>query len=350
MIVERDVAAYCCGPDATIAEVLRRINATAFLFQVVVDAHDKPVGTVTDGDIRRALVRGESLEAAVERCMFPRPQIAAESDMDRARAKLAAARISFLPLVDGAGRIAAFLVDRPQRRKMPAALVMAGGFGKRLGERTKERPKPLLEVAGRPILDHLLGKLEEAGVRDVYISVHYRADQIRAFVAARDNAAAIELVEEPVKLGTAGAVSLLGERSEGPLFVLNGDVLTRADLRSMVEFHEAHGHDLTIAIARYDVTLPYGVVQFDDAGEFRSVDEKPTLTFNVSAGIYLLSAQVRGFVEPEIETDMPLVINRAREMGLKVGVFPVYEYWRDIGRPDDLRAANNDHAEDEGGA
>ena len=192
-----------CGPDTTIREALNRLNnERSHVFQIVLDAELRVVGTVTDGDVRRAMLGGVTLEDCVDRCMNDAPIVGRTGDTAANRSKLREAE--FLPIVDAGGRIQQVLI---QTRAPLAgrALVMAGGFGTRLGEQTRNVPKSLLPVGERPILDRLLCQLEDGGVDAITIAVHYRADQVEAFVAGRDNRAKIDFNREPEPLGSTVA-------------------------------------------------------------------------------------------------------------------------------------------------
>jgi len=197
-----------CRPDATVAEALARLDkATPNLFQIVVSEDGRVLGTITDGDVRRAMLRGVTMGDAVDRCMRKTPLLGRAGEDVTNRVLLR--RAWFLPVVDESGRLDHVLVQPRFERPFSRALVMAGGFGRRLGSLTREKPKPLLSVGGRPILDRVLEQLETAGITSIHLSLHYRADQIRDFIAARRNAAAISFIEEEEPLGTAGALAKL---------------------------------------------------------------------------------------------------------------------------------------------
>jgi len=335
-----------CAPGINVREAIGRIDAsTPHLFQIVVDAQGSVLGTLTDGDIRRNLACGLQLDATVGECMYTPPTVGLDGETEENSRKLWGRR--FLPVCDDGGRLLYVLVEPQRWRKIARALVMAGGFGKRFGEHTKQQPKPLLEVAHRPILDHVLGQLEEAEIPEVHIAVHYLAEQIVNFVDARNNLAEIHLINEAEPLGTAGALGSLPANLEGPLLVINGDVLTEVDLAALTEFHFRHGYDGTIGAAPYEVDVPYGVLRHDDSGLFTGVDEKPTYKYLVAGGFYLLSPQIVGLVSPDRPVDMPEVLEAARSAGFRLGIFPVHEYWRDIGRPDDLKSAHDERTSNE---
>ncbi len=337
---------FLCAPTTPIRDVLMRIqHASPHPFQAVVDADGRVLGTVTDGDVRRAMLRGVTLDDPVSAAMHRSPVLGRAGDETGNQARLKTAR--FLPVVDDDGRIVAVLLGSGPGGGIARALVMAGGFGRRLGERTRDTPKPLLAVGERPILEHVLAQLEDAGVASIAIAVHYLAKQIEDFVAARESRAQITLIHEPEPLGTAGALALLAEPVEEPVLVVNGDVLCRIDYRALHDFHMRHGNDGTLAVARYEISVPYGVVRHASDGTFAGIEEKPVFSHFVAAGIYYLSPEFVALVPTGRAMDMPELLELGRGMGLRTGLFPVHEYWKDIALPSDLATANIDHVADD---
>ncbi len=344
MIHLTDLHDVVCGPEASIRDALERINRSPQLFLIVLDAAGRLLGTVTDGDMRRAILAGVTLDDPVDACMQHQPRtgrVGADADnLERLRA-IGGLR-AFLPLVDEAGIVREVLAAGGGGEPVPAALIMAGGRGSRLGERTRETPKPLLPVGERPILDRVLQRLEAAGVRQIYVAVHYLADQIEAFLKSREHQAAVHVIREERPLGTAGAIAKLPLDGQ-PLLVLNGDVLSRVEISALAGFHHRHDFDATIAVAQHQVSVPFGVVRHADDGTFIGVEEKPSTTHFVAAGMYYMSPEMAALVPADQPTDMPDLLNLGRRVGLRIGLFPIHEYWIDVGRPEDLAVADEDH-------
>jgi dTDP-glucose pyrophosphorylase len=334
-----------CGAGVPVRDVLGQISATPFVAQIVVDEARRVVGVMTDGDIRRALLRGLDLDRPVREVMNDRPMLGRVGEDGRNAEALHATRsvARFLPILDAEGRLACVWISAAARPSSLTALVMAGGLGSRLGERTATTPKPLLPVAGKPIMEHVLTRLEDAGVGLIYVSVHYLAHRIEEFLRERASRADIRVLHEAQRLGTAGALGILPERPTGPVLVLNGDVLTQADFSALEAFHHRHEHDATIAVAHHHVRVPYGVVRHDETGQFQGIDEKPVLRNFVAAGIYCVGPEVVTLAPPNARMDMPELLNESRRAGLRVGLFPIHEYWADVGRPEDLEAADAYH-------
>ena len=345
MIVLNEIDPYLCPAGASVRQALARLNTTEHLFQVVVDEDQRVVGTVTDGDIRRALLANAGLDGPISACFRADPILGALDDRSGNVVKLQglSGHSAFIPVVDKAGVVSEILVGRRDRAGISTALVMAGGPGKRLGGRTRKTPKPLLPVGDRPILDHVLSALEEIGVANIFVSVHHMADQIRDYVGARDNHAIVRTLNEKAPLGTVGALASLPKPLTDAVMVVNGDVITRVNFDAMMVFHERHGHDATLCVAKHEVEVPFGVIKQTQDGVFQGIDEKPTIEHFIAAGIYYLSPAVCALVPGDRPMDMPELLNLSRGVGLKIGLFPIYEYWKDVGRPDDLESARRDH-------
>jgi len=335
-----DLSAVTCSPDEPTSAILERLNGSPHLFFIVVDNDQRALGTITDGDIRRAILDGATLSDPARRCMHDDFQAGRIGDDTNNIALLEG--LPFLPILDEQDRIAEIIVPTASSPTFTTALVMAGGKGSRLGARTRDKPKPLLPVGDRPILQRILSDLEEAGVRRIFVSVHYLADQIEAFIKTRENKANITTVKETEMLGTAGALGLLPEPLSSPILVVNGDLITQTDFEALNNFHWRHGHDASIAVAQHETEVPFGVIKLDENGLFQGIDEKPTIRHFVAAGIYYLSPECCALIPPNTKLDMPSLLNRIRAAGLKIGLFPIHEYWLDVGRPSDLERAHAD--------
>lgn len=346
MIRLLDIAPYLCPADATTRDALVRLNATDHLFQLVTDRDGKLLGTLTDGDVRRAMLAGSSLDEPVSHCLHRSPLVGrvGEDVTNQEKLRKIGGYKAFLPVVDATGRVCDVLVAGvPMNSAVKTALIMAGGRGTRLGERTKDTPKPLLSVGDRPILEHVLTALEDAGVPEIFVSVHYLADQIEAFVGARSARARVSTIREGEQRGTIGALGRLPQPLHGAVLVVNGDVITGVDFNAMAAFHMRHGYDATIGVARYEIDIPFGVIRHTQDGLFERIDEKPRIGHFVAGGIYLLGPEFAALVPGDRPMDMPELLNEGRGLGLSIGLFPIHEYWRDIGRPHDLAAAEQDH-------
>jgi dTDP-glucose pyrophosphorylase len=345
------VEQFFVSPEQSMRELIDRVDRTAKGIALVVDVDHHLLCTVTDGDIRRAILGGLSLDSLVESYLSSRvatrvaPHTArvGTSDADLIR-HMNEASIRHLPLLDDAGvvRGIALLSDLLREYELPLrAVVMAGGFGTRLQPLTLEQPKPMLPLGDKPILEKTISSLRQAGIRKVNVTTHYLAEQISAYFG--DGSAFgvdIEYLQEDQPLGTAGVLARLAEAAE-PLLVINGDVLTNVNFRALLDFHREQSADMTVAVREYKVQIPYGVIE-SQGPRVVGVAEKPTLRQFVNAGIYLISPGVCARIPVGEKFDMPDLINRLILDGRLVVSFPLREYWLDIGRVEDYRQAIED--------
>jgi dTDP-glucose pyrophosphorylase len=333
---------------ATVRDAMERLDAAGTQIVLVVDGSDRLLGTITDGDIRRAILRQTDLGSAVASVMNPQPVTARLGGPPEALvALMRERRIHQLPLLGPDGRVAGLeLLDRlmAARSRENAAVVMAGGLGTRLRPLTDEVPKPLLEIGGRPILETTIEVLARHGFRRLYLSVNYRADQIEtAFGDGTSRGVRIEYLREDAFLGTAGALSLLPEPPAVPILVMNGDILTTLDFGQLIDFHSAQAADLTMCIRQISTRVPYGVVDLDE-NRIVAITEKPEQQHFVNAGIYVLEPAVVAGIAPGERLDMTELAQHVGAGGGTVAAFPIREYWLDIGQPADFEQAQRDYA------
>ena len=339
----KDLVDYLVRPDASLREVIEIIDRGAAQIALVADAENKLLGVITDGDIRRAMLRNESLLSLAENIMFrdfrALPRDATE---DQALAFMRRETLHQIPALDEQGRvIRLFLMEeliKPKRRTNPV-VIMAGGEGKRLRPLTERCPKPMLRVGGKPLLEIILEQCIEAGFQHFYLSVNYLKKQIQDYFG--DGArwdVRIEYLEETQPLGTGGALSLLQQKPKGPMLVLNGDVLTRVDYGRLLRFHDEQQAAATLCVREYATQIPYGVVRMDDL-HVLTLEEKPVISNYVNAGIYLLDPALFDLVPQNQFFDMPTLLEKAMQHQHRVSAFPIHEYWLDVGHPETLERA-----------
>jgi len=328
------------APQASLLEALRVIDGGAIQFALVVDGQ-KLVGVVTDGDVRRALVRGLDTEAAISEAMNRTPVLGSLAEGPAGwRRKMRKHSVRHLPVVDEAGMLLRLATDQAgSENRDNWVVLMAGGLGTRLRPITESIPKPMVEVGGRPILETIVETLAHSGFQRLFLSVNYRAELIEGhFGDGGSYGLQIEYLRENVRLGTAGALSMLPPAPPAPLLVMNGDVLTGLDLGSFVDLHAENASGITVGVRELVTQIPYGVMELD--GErVRGIREKPEVRSVVSAGIYALSPEVLPLVPPGKFFDMPTLISRSIEEGHAVRAHVIQEYWIDVGRLDDLERA-----------
>lgn len=338
------------SPSLPIADAIRVMDRAGLGVLLLCDAQGHLVGILTDGDVRRAILRNVPMNAACEAVAGRNPVTApvgigrreALHSMDQGQPN----GVNQLPLLDTQGRVKGLILrtDLASEDTLGLeAVVMAGGVGSRLRPLTEHLPKPMLPVGDKPILQHIVEQLRDVGIRRIHIATHYREDKIRGhFGDGKKFGVDIQYVREDRPLGTAGSLGLV-ERTRAPMLIMNGDILTDVNFRAMLDFHRENRAALTVAVRKYDVGIPYGVVECEGC-EVKRIAEKPTHQFLVNAGIYLLEPVELGDMLEGTRVDMTDVIERLIARGRKVVSFPVMEYWLDVGRPADYEKAQEDLA------
>lgn len=332
------------SPLSNIKEVLKVIDSEALQLALVVDLDNRLLGTVTDGDIRRALINDLPLSHPITEIMFTTPTVV---DYSISKAEVLelmnAKQLHSIPILDNGivvGLETIHHVTQKNKYDNPVFL-MAGGFGTRLKPLTDNCPKPLLKVGDKPILETVLLSFIKAGFHNFYISTHYLPEMIREYFGSGDKwGVSINYVHEELPLGTGGALGLLPkDLPELPVIMMNGDVLTKVDLEALLTFHNGNNADATICVREYEYQVPFGVIESE--GNFiKSMVEKPIQRFHVNAGIYVVSRKIIEQVNNNEVVDMPTLLERY--LGDNVLMFPFYEYWLDIGRMDDFKRAQID--------
>lgn len=332
------------APEASITDAVACLERAETGILLLCNADGCLVGVLTDGDVRRAILRQESFQRACLTIASRRPVTGPPAPTVADALQLMDHGTDFpvdhLPLVDEQRHVVGLLLRRDLVTLDPdpvMAVIMAGGFGTRLRPLTEHTPKPMLPVGDRPLLARTLERLRLAGIQSVSITTHYLGHHIVDYFGNGESMGLqLHYVAEDRPLGTAGALTQV-ERCEGPLLVMNGDILTGLDFREMLAFHRAQGAEATVAVRRYEVPVPYGVVECEDGedGVVSRLREKPMLQLLINAGIYLLEPSVRALIPADQRFDMPQLLQRLLQDGRRVVSFPVLEYWVDIGqRPD----------------
>ncbi len=347
-----DISAMCLTLSDPIRQAIVCIDRTRWKIALVVDNERHLLGTVTDGDVRRAILAGMDLNSPVKTLLDRRAPVAhptpLTASVGTSRADLLSMMNEYtlrhIPLVDESGRVVevALLDDLDREEELPLrAVVMAGGYGTRLRPITEGLPKPMLPIGDRPLLELTLQQLRDAGIKRVNLATHYKGDIIaNHFGDGHNFGVKIRYVEEDQPLGTAGALGLV-EKSQDPLLVINGDVVTRVDFLAMLDFHRHHTADMTVAVRQHEVQLPHGVVETDGLA-ITGITEKPILRHFMNAGIYLLNPEMCRFVPSGRRYDMTDLISRLIAEGCRVVSFPIREYWLDIGQVEDYQKALRD--------
>lgn len=309
---------------------------------LVIDAQRRLIGTITDGDVRRAMLAELDPSQTIAAMLGSKARLRNDlpitarvgSSPERLIQLMRDRGIRQVPLLDDEDRVVGLVtLDEllPKADLALQAVVMAGGLGTRLRPLTEDMPKPMLPVGGKPLMEHIIERLQEAGVRRVNVTTHYKSEKIvEHFGDGSAFGVKLNYVNEKQPLGTGGALGLMAVPDE-PFLVINGDILTQVNFRAMLAFHQEHRAEMTVAVRRYELEVPYGVIECSGA-EVRRLKEKPQVGFLVNAGVYLLQPSVYEHIPPDRPFNMTDLIQWLLNAGKRVISFPILEYWLDIGQ------------------
>lgn len=336
--------------NATIEEAIRNLNQAAVQIVVVVDKGGKLIGTITDGDIRRGLLRGLGVKSPIESIIYRNPLVVPpEMRNDTIVQLMTANKVHQLPIVDDSRRVVGLHlwdeVAAPAGRSN-VMVIMAGGLGTRLHPHTENCPKPLLPVSGKPMLEHIIERAKAEGFSMFVLSVRHLWQKIEDYFKRGERwNVKIDYLREDSPLGTAGALGLLAPRPEQPLVVTNGDVLTDIRYGELLDFHVRNGAAATMAVRSYEWQHPYGVVQTRGV-EIMGFEEKPVYRSHVNAGVYALQPSALDCLQAGQPCDMPALFEALRQKGERTVVYPMHEPWLDVGQPSDYDQAPHVVAKD----
>lgn len=336
---------------ASVLDAIQAIDRGRMQIALVVNENGHLIGTVTDGDVRRGILSGLALSAPAGSIMNISP-VTGDAGMtnEQMLSLMRMKDIHQLPLVDSTGQLTGVEVLASlwlKIRQDNQVVLMAGGFGKRLKERTADCPKPLLEIGRKPILETILDSFVEHGFYKFTISLGYRGQQIADYFGNGSRwGVEINYVYEKEPLGTAGALSLLPERPIKPFFIMNGDVLTKVNFRQLLRFHEEQNQTqkalATMCVRGFEHMIPYGVIKLDGTN-IQSIEEKPVQNVMVSAGIYMLEPDALEYIPMQQYFDMPSLFDMLIRYQKPAAAFPIHEYWMDVGHPEDFERADREY-------
>jgi dTDP-glucose pyrophosphorylase/CBS domain-containing protein len=333
------------SPVTPIAEAMAQLDKAGTGALVLCTYERILCGVLTDGDIRRAILRREPMNSPCASIATCKPTIAPEGLSQSEMLDLMNQNeIDHLPVVDHENRIVKLVLRKdliPERPLDLSAVIMAGGYGKRLYPLTKSVPKPMLPVGDRPLLELIIQQLRRSGIHDVHLTTHYLPDSIMNHFGNGENfGVRLNYCREDNPLGTAGGLKQM-KRPSGPFLVINGDILTGVPFREMLTYHRRHHAVMTVGVRKYDVQVPFGVVECDDV-RITSIEEKPSLNFFINAGTYLLEPSAWDYIPESQRFDMTDLIRTLLEARQPVTSFPITEYWIDVGRHEDYQKAQDD--------
>ncbi len=335
--------------NATILDALKIIDKSSKQIAIVTDKNRKLLGTISDGDIRRALLKDISLNESIINIYSKKPTVASANDSKEDILNICKSKkIHQIPIVDDNGNLLGLEVldelisqkDRPNK-----AVLMVGGLGMRLRPLTDDIPKPMLKVGDKPILETIVERFSAYGFKNIIMCVNYKLDVIQNYFGDGSKFSVnIEYISEKKRMGTAGALGLLSEEPEESFFVMNADILTNVNFDHLHSFHISNNSVGTMCVQYYDFQVPYGVVDIENT-KILSVKEKPKKRYFVNAGIYMFSPEVLQFIPDNKFYDMPSLFEKLISENKKVISFPLREYWLDIGRIEEYKKANEEYEE-----
>ena len=341
------------GPEASITETMAVIDKSALQIALVVEPDNKLLGVVTDGDIRRGILKGVGLDEPVKRIYYVSPLTASiDDDPTTMHRIMKEQEINHLPVIDHDGRVVELKILNEiltaTKLKNPVIL-MAGGLGTRLRPLTESCPKPLLKVGGSPVLETILEGFTDKGFDTFYISVNYKAEMIEEYFGNGSKwGVSIEYLREDKRLGTAGSINLLPEKPDLPFIVMNGDLLTKIDFDQLVKFHinnnKLSNAMATMCVREYNMQIPYGVIQ-KEGNRLTRLDEKPIQRFFVNGGIYVFEPDVMDMIPTDMYFDMTDLFDKMMAKDYKTVIFQIREYWMDIGHKKDFEIADGEYGE-----
>jgi len=345
------ISDYLIERRAPVWDALRQLEATERKTLFVVDAEQRMVGTLTDGDVRRWILKGGELAAPVGEVCNPEPTVAREPyDLEALRSTMIELNISSIPVLDADQRVKEVLhwdrlfSEQPtEERKRPISLpvvIMAGGYGTRMSPFTTVLPKPLVPISGRTVGEHIIEAFRQHCVQTFYLSVNHKARVIESYFEDLEPPYEVRFIHEDKPLGTAGSLSALAGEVEGDLIVTNCDVIVRTDLADVVDHHVAHDNDITIVASLRNFKIPYGVCEIENGGTLKSIREKPEYNFLVNTGLYVVKGSALDRIPAGSQFHFTDLIEAVRQGGGRVGVSPIsHKAWHDTGEWQEYRAA-----------
>lgn len=333
--------------NVTILEAMKCIDKNGKQFVAITNEKDELVGSVTDGDIRRGILNGVALTDGVKKIMNATPYFSFKDSIEAYKKKLSLHKLKQLPIVNKQKKVIdIFFLDSLnvyKKEKDNKVVLMVGGLGTRLRPLTEKIPKPMLKVGNKPILETIIEGFKDSGFVHFILCVNYKKEIIQSYFQNGEAFGVhIEYIEETKRMGTAGSLSLLKDKLKEPFFVMNGDLLTQINFENLLDFHVETDSLATMCVREYEYQIPFGVIETDHHS-LVSIKEKPFKKEYVNAGIYMLNPETLTMIPTDQFYDMPNLFNQVIAQKRKASVFPIREYWMDIGQIADYEQANKDY-------
>lgn len=330
----------------TVVDAMKRIDENAKGILFILNSQEQLIGVLTDGDIRRYLIKTGDMTAPVDRIMNTNPKVLYQKDICAAKTYMEKYVITALPVITAGKTIIDIILkseenipnDKKQFTDSVSVVIMAGGQGTRLYPYTKILPKPLIPIGDIPIMERIINTFKEYGVKEFYATVNYRKNMIKAYFSDTLMNCQLQYVEENKPLGTAGSLRLLRKKFQIPFFVINCDILIQADYWDIYQYHLDNKNKLTVVSALKNITIPYGIIHSSDNGKVLSVEEKPQLSYFINTGMYVLDPELLQEIPECSFYHMTDLINKLLDEGKKVGIYPISEdSFLDMGELGEMR-------------
>lgn len=330
---------------ATIKEAMEALGKTAEKVLVVVDEQRRMVGALTDGDIRRYILQGHDLDGTIAKAYNPKSTYIFEKDYDLEQAKtlLMEKRICLIPVLDDNHVMVDYITlaeafgqkEKPSSKKILdiPVVIMAGGRGTRLEPFTKVLPKPLIPVGDKPIIEHIIDRFMEYGIKEYFLTINHKSKIIKAYFEEKNPDYSIGFAEEDEPRGTAGSLTLLKDKLNKPFFVSNCDIIIEADYSDIFRFHIKNNYDITLVASAKQFNIPYGICELNGNGSLKRIQEKPEYNFLVNTGFYVLNPNVIDLIPDNGLFHITHLMDKIKENNGTIGVYPVSENaWIDVGQ------------------
>ncbi len=338
---------FLASPESTVVEAMQQIDSNARGLLFVVDENRKLSGVLTDGDIRRWLIKTGNLQADIERMMNRSPKALYHTERSAAKEYMVKQKITAVPIVSAEGIVSDIIFQETKEEDVPkhkgklrdvSVVVMAGGKGTRLYPYTKILPKPLIPIGDIPIMERIIDNFRDYGIKDFYATVNYRKNMIKTYFSELTADYTICYVEEDKPLGTAGSLRLLEKEFDTPFIVTNCDILIHADYEDIYRYHRASGNEMTIVTALKNIEVPYGVVHSKENGSIERMEEKPRLSYFVNTGMYILNPDLRDEIPEDTFFHMTDLADTLLKQNRKLGMYPISEdSFLDMGEFEEMR-------------
>ena len=329
---------YFISKNDKIINAIKKMELIKHKIVLVVDKKNHLIGTVTDGDIRRGIIMGTSIQDSIYKVANKNPVvIKKETDRDEIKLLMKSKSVYQIPQLDNRKKIVKIHFDHEELKvkKENTVLILAGGYGKRLMPLTKRIPKPMIKIAGKPIIEHLINKLSQQGFVNIIIAVHYLKEKIKKYLKnGKKFGVKIKYINEKNPLGTAGAIKLLKLKKKLPVVICNSDVVSNLNFSDLLTFHKQNKSVATLVVKQINQKNSYGVINTSGL-KIKNFVEKPNIKLNINAGVYVLEKKVLNLINKD-KFDMPELYKKIISKKLKTIVYPIYEDWTDVGSKKNL--------------